>query len=306
MVRTYTSYRGLNYTINDMPMHQGGEGSIHLVVENSRQKHVAKIYHDHKKAAKFYKKILFMVNNPPFRGLPVEISNTIVWPKDLLFSNGRFVGYIMPLVNKGIKLFSFIQTNFPKKKHGTEWLKFHRQRPDSIFIRMKICYNLAMAINLLHSSGKYVMVDMKPENILIRSNGQFSIIDIDSIQIAFNKRLLFPATAYTPEYAPHEFHNGELNIAKSLISKSFDNFSLSVILYQILLSIHPFQASHSKYTTLQENIQHGLYVHGSNKDQLFKIPTQHNRFNYLPKKLKALFQRALDHGFVNPNYRPRA
>lgn len=305
MSRNCISYKGLKFVLDDKPMHQGGEGAIYRIISGGSDL-VAKIYHTHQKAVGFYQKILFMVKNSPFINAPDEIRNAIIWPKDLLFENGQFIGYVMPLVENGKKLFVVNQPGFPNAAHGADWQKFNRSRPDALLVRMKVCYNLAKALDLLHKSGKYVLVDMKPENILIKPTAHFSLIDIDSIQISQNHQLLFPATAYTPEYAPQEFHNGKIDPKNEIVQQSFDNFSVAVILYQVLLSIHPFQASHNKYTTIAENIANGLYVHGPKRKHLHVIPPPHNLFNFLPKPLRKLFDRALNHGSVNPGFRPTA
>ena len=303
MPRQVTSHKGTNFTISDNPIHSGGEGAIHEVILGGSNM-VAKIYHSAQKAQSFEKKILFMVNNPPFGNAPKEIRDAIIWPIDLLFENNVFVGYVMPMVDQGIKLFELTLPGSPGKNHGQQWNKFDFSNPDALQVRMKICYNLAKAIEVLHQSGNYVLVDLKPENVLIKPNGHFSIIDLDSIQITQQSRILFNATAFTPEYAPPEFHSGKLSFSKDTIATSYDYFSFAVILYQVLFSIHPFQASHKTYTTLDENIQHGMFVHGRKKKQLHVIPGVHKRFERLPENLKDLFVRALDHGAINPSFRP--
>lgn len=303
MPRVLTSHKGQRFTISDKPIHSGGEGAIHEVIGTGTNL-VAKIYHTPQKAQSFYQKILFMVNNPPFGQAPKEIRDAIIWPTDLLFENNVFVGYVMPKVDTGIKLFELTLPRSPQQKHGSQWHKFDFSSPDALLVRMKICYNLARAIEVLHQSGNYVLVDLKPENVLIKPNGHFSIIDLDSIQITQQKQLLFRATAFTPEYAPPEFHNGQLSFSKDIITAKFDHFSFAVIMYQMIFSIHPFQASHSNFTTLDENIKHGLFVHGSKKKQLLVIPTVHKRFASIPKDLQQLFLRALDHGTINPSFRP--
>lgn len=304
MPRILKSYKGQQVTINDKPMNSGGEGTIHDIIGPGVNM-VAKLYSSTQKAQELYKKILFMVNNPPLGKAPKEIHDAIIWPTDLLYENDIFVGYVMPKVNQGLILFELTLSESLQKKHGPEWEKFDLSSPDAFLTRMKICYNLAKAVEVLHQSGDYVLVDLKPQNVMIKPNGHFSIIDLDSLQITRQKNLLFEATAFTPEYAPCEFHKGNISLSE-IISPSFDNFSLAVIIYQLLLTVHPFHASHEKFSTIEENIEHGLFVHGKNKDQLLVIPAVHNLFTKLPGKLQQLFTRALDHGTVNPLFRPTA
>lgn len=305
MPRILKSYKGTSFTISDKPINSGGEGAIHEVV-GGKAGIVAKIYHTPQKAQDFYPKILFMVNNPPFGNAPKQIRDAIIWPIDILFENDVFVGYIMPLVNGGIKLFEVTLPAPPGHNHGPQWQKFNHSNPDAFLIRMKVCYNLAKAIEVLHQSGNYALVDLKPENVLIKPNGHFSIIDLDSIQITDKHQLLFPSTAHTPEYSPQEFHNGKIDPQSTSVAQSFDNFSLAVILYQVLLGIHPFQASHARLTTIADNIKHGLFAHGAKKKQLHIIPHPHKAFKSLSDSTRKLFIRALDHGHINPDFRPTA
>lgn len=305
MPRTLISYKKEKITIADNALYSGGEGAIHTVLGMGK-KRVAKLYHSPEKAQAFHQKIHFMVNNPPFGQADKAISDAIVWPEDLLFENNVFVGYVMPMVEGGIKLFMLTLPDLSVRDNPLTWAKFSPANPDSLLIRLKICYNLARAVDLLHQSGKYVLVDLKPENVLIKPNGHFSIIDLDSIQIIRNNLLLFHATAFTPEYTPAELHNGSLVFGRDVIPASFDLFSLAVTNYQLLLNIHPFQASHDKYTSIEENIRYGLFVQGSRKKQLAVIPSIHGRFGQLPVKLQKFFIKALEHGYMHPNSRPSA
>jgi DNA-binding helix-hairpin-helix protein with protein kinase domain len=302
---SFTSHTGTIFRLESQPIKRGGEGAIYKVVSGGKSM-VAKIYHTPEKAAAFEKKIRFMVTNSPLVNAPPDVENTIIWPRYMLMENETFVGYAMPLVEQEIKLFTFNQANFPQSKHGPEWQKFHFSQPDALKKRMIVCYNLARAIDFLHQSGKYQLVDMKPENILVKPNGHVALIDLDSIQICKGKKLLFPSTAFTPEYAPPEFHNQKNNFSAEPITRSYDHFSLAVILYQVLMSVHPFQASHPTFTALHENIMHGLYVHGTNKNELHKIPLLHKNLRLLPPSLRLHFHKTFKKGHENPGLRTSA
>jgi DNA-binding helix-hairpin-helix protein with protein kinase domain len=296
------SQTGADIHIDDLPLKRGGEGSIYRVSGNL----VAKIYHTAEKAALFNKKLQFMVGNSPLVKAAEDVTGTIIWPQQLLFDKNKFVGFTMPMVENGIKLFTFCQNNFPLPKHGQEWQKFHHSHPDALRKRMMVCYNLARAVDFLHQSGNYLLVDMKPENILVKPNGHIAIIDLDSIQIVKGKKLLFAATAYTPEYAPPELHHGKIKFAAESLSKNYDNFSLAVILYQVLMSVHPFQASHPVFTAVHENIMHGMYVHGENRKQLHRIPLLHKNLKLLPASIRLLFHKTFKKGNENPRLRTPA
>lgn len=304
MHRTFKTHNGKTYAIDDNPIHRGGEGAIYRIKNAGHPPLLAKIYHNEEKARVLCTKALYMLENPPFKSSKPEVQHAFVWPLDVLIHNNNYVGIVMPFVEQGISLFAINQPDFPQQQDGVQWQKFSRSNKDALIIRLKICYNVARAIAVLHKTGKYVLADLKPENLLVRPNGHFSLIDLDSIQICKRNRLLFPASAFTYEYIPPEFHQKKIRLSRDILPESFDHFAFAVILYQILITIHPFQASHNNYTTIAENIEHGLFVHGRRKKELHVVPPAHNRFHKLPKKLRRLFMLALDKGSANPKKRP--
>jgi DNA-binding helix-hairpin-helix protein with protein kinase domain len=267
----------------------------------------SQIYHTPEKAAVFEKKIRFMVTNSPLVNAPPDVENTIIWPRYMLMENETFVGYAMPLVEQENKAYSpSTRRIFHNPNMARNGRNFTYSQPDALKKRMIVCYNLARAIDFLHQSGKYLLVDMKPENILVKPNGHVALIDLDSIQICKRKEASFPIHRLHPEYAPPEFHNQKINFSAEPITRSYDHFSLAVILYQILMSVHPFQASHPKYTALHENIMHGLYVHGTNKNELHKIPLLHKNLRHLPPSLRLHFHKTFKKGHDNPGLRTSA
>lgn len=284
------------------PVKRGGEGAIHQVLANTGPPLVAKIWHDHQKAFRAQDRIRWMIEHSPLKSAPASIQNSIIWPKDLLYRNRKFVGYTMELVPNAIKLFSFIQADFPNQQWGNEWKKF--SLPTGLRNRLIVCYNLVQAVDFLHKTGHYQVVDMKPENILIKPNGHISLIDMDSMQISNNGRMLYPATVFTSEYAPQEFHYEKaLKCDLNEVTREHDLFSLAVILYQILMNVHPFQASHAVNTALHQNILHGLWVHGPRKSLLHRIPQLHNSYHRLPQTIKDLFYQTFAEGHYTPGKR---
>ncbi len=303
---TYKNEAGSLVFLDDKVIHSGGEGVIRKT-EGRTPCCAAKLYHRAKILVYLKDKISFMVKNSPLVNASYDLRDVIIWPQEMVFENGRFVGFIMPMVSAGIKLFSII--NYVTQSGNTyhqDWDKFDPQRPNALEIRFKICYNLAKAIGLLHDTGKYVLVDIKPENILIKTTGHCSIIDLDSIQITQNNLLLFKASAQTPETAPPEFHQKRIDPSHDVIMPTWDFFSYAVVIYQVLLGIHPFQASakDSSISTLAMSIENGLFVHGRFKGRLHKIPDRHDQFKKLPNSIQHLFMRALDKGHKDPKNRP--
>jgi len=253
------------------------------------KKFIAKIYKSQEKANQAYAKIRYMTSHSPVKSAPLQIQETIIWPHVLLFLNRNFIGYVMPYVRGGLNLEEMVSRYPLGARFGREWVKFDHDQDDAHFVRLKICYNLAQAINLLHRTGNYVLVDLKPQNIIIKPNGTFSIIDLDSIQIGKAYREFYPAAVKSDEYAPPEFHNHQIDFKNQKIPASWDSFSFAVIAYRILIGEHPFSASHARYNTIAEKISANLFVHGNRKNQLLKIPPVHKEFHHLSSDLKAFF-----------------
>lgn len=304
MTKRFVTHKGNKITAESNPWKQGGEGAIYRLAGNGAEHRVAKIWHTREKADRAFGKIQWMVDNPPPALTDKVVSSTIIWPRDLLFEKKRFVGFTMPTVNDSVKLFSFVQPSFPGTKWGREWQKFELY--GVLKNRLVVCYNLAQALRLLHMTERIVVLDMKPENILVHLNGHISLIDLDSAQVADDRRVFFPGTAYTPEYAPPEFHNNRINPLTCKVPIQHDLFSLAVILYQILVGVHPFQASHSVNTTLTENIAQGLFVFGPRRKELHRIPELHDNFTTIPEPVKELFVNTFMKGYKVPAHRATA
>lgn len=298
--------KGVSVVIEANPFAKGGEGAVYKVLSPSGlQGMCAKIYHPKQRDVKRHQKLTFMVSNPP--NSLVDKNHRICWPSQLLFDGREFVGFLMPLAfNNSIELY---ELSIPKirNKYGIHWKNvYDRSQRGGHIARLKLCTNLSIAIHHIHSLKNYVLVDLKPQNILVTIDGKVSITDCDSIQIAQNNRVLFPAKVATPEYTPSE--GSQLNPTKQAIPHSWDLFSLGVIFYEILLGIHPYTGSFSgKYknmTTLNDKIKHGLFVYGQRKHYVQVMPPLHRNFKKLSKDLKQLFQQSLNSIRYKPDKRP--
>lgn len=306
MRRTVSTEQGMTVVIDDTPFAKGGEGAVHKILSpNSLGGFCVKVYHPKQRDQKRQQKLAFMVSNPPTQ--LVGNNHRICWPSQLLFERGHFIGFLMPLAfSDSIELY---ELSVPKvrKKHGAHWQNvYDRTQKEGHIARLKLCTNLAITIHHIHRLKNYVLVDLKPQNVLVTIDGKVSITDCDSIQIAQNNCVLFPAKVATPEYTPSE--GSQLNSTKQVIPHSWDLFSLGVIFYEVLLGIHPYTGSFSgKYknmTALNEKIKHGLFVHGKQKRYVEVMPPLHNNFKKLSKELKQLFQQSLNSLKYKPNQRP--
>lgn len=295
--------------IEDSPFASGGEGELFNVLRPLTLNHcVAKIFHKNKRDAEKEAKINYLIKNPPaFEGDLEE--QPIVWVKHALHSaDDEFVGFLMPKAT-GEKLEILTSPKLPKFL-GKEWDRFKLGADEALRFRLKVCYNLAAALRTIHATGKYVLVDLKPDNVLIKNNGVVSIVDTDSIEVIEAGETLFPATVATPEYTPAEYYKG-VKPGKSVIKPSWDLFSLAVIYYRMLFGVHPYAATskapYENFNSLGDKIEHGLFVHKPALIDTFQVvPPPHQKFDAIDKNLQKLFLKAFGEGFENPDTRPTA
>jgi serine/threonine protein kinase len=306
MPRVLHTKRGTEVTIPDLSLHSGGEGSIYAIRYNNAI-YAAKLYHPGKDLDYFEKKIGFMIDNSPLVNAPIEYQNAIVWPVERLYYGNRFVGYLMPFVTEGKKLYSLSkwQARGPLMADPV-WSKYDFSSSSALMNRLKLCYNLANVFSILHKTKRYVLVDAKSENVIVNASGHLRVVDIDSIQIAGGGNQRFRASAQTPENSPPEYHLNHINVDIDTIPQSWDYFSYGIMAYELLCGIHPFQASHSdpNISTISLSIKHGAFVHGKNCGDLYVIPSPHYTFAKLPVRVRSLFKQCFDNGYDHPELRP--
>ncbi len=304
MAKYYTKNKA-TIEVNDTDFASGGEGKVFLTIKG-RPDFCAKILYQNTRTTEKENKILYMTANPP-----AIISNEgyiICWPEEALYDvKGVFVGYTMKKAFSGsIQLYELTSLQI---KTGTDWqAKYNRGNARGIQNRLKLCVNIAIAIHSVHQSKRYVLVDLKPQNVLVTKDGKVSVIDIDSIQIANNGKVYYHAKVVTPEYTPKE--SERLNPSKAYVPDTWDRFSMAVIFYEIIFGLHPYTATskgqYAAITTINEKIRANLYVHGSKKNYLAVIPPPHTNYGIIPQPLKDLFLRSFETGSSNPNLRPSA
>jgi serine/threonine protein kinase len=285
----------------------GGEGDLYKIKSPvAYRNYVAKLYHPHKISKEREEKTQYLIDHPP---VGLSENGSIVWIKDALYTKAyKFVGFIMPFA-KGKKLELLCLGKLPKKI-GKNWQRFDLKKPDAIQYRLRICFNLAAAIYQMHATNHYVLVDMKPENIIIQPNGLLAIVDTDSVEVIENGRAIFPAPVATPEYTPPEFYTNK-HQKNGIIGEPWDRFGLAVIFYKLLCGIHPFAGSakppYDNLASLHEKIEHGLFVHRTLNTTVFSvIPPPHKQFKELCFELQELFIQCFEEGHHNPEARPTA
>jgi serine/threonine protein kinase len=303
MSRTLTNSQGTNIIIENHPFNSGGEGRIHRILSpRTLSNSCVKIY-DKPQVHDRERKLQFMVANPPSK--LKDSSYLICWPTEIVYEHKRFVGFVMPLAfSKSEELYQLCTPKTGTKVQGTWGKTYDRSTGHGITSRLKLCVNIAIAVHSIHSMKRYVLVDLKPQNILVSPDGKISMIDLDSIQISQGQTVLFPGPVATPDYAPPEASN--MN-TKGGVTKSWDEFSLAIVLYQVLFGLHPYAAAangqYQDVNTIGEKISSGLFVHGSKLRFISNKPKLHDNFHSIPTSVQNLFCTAFDN---NPNGRPTA
>lgn len=285
----------------------GGEGDLYKIKSPAAYRnYVAKLYHPHKISKEREEKTQYLIDHPP---VGLSENGSIVWIKDALYTQAyEFAGFIMPFA-KGKKLELLCLGKLPKKI-GENWQRFDLKNPDAVQYRLRICFNLAAAIYQMHATNHYVLVDMKPENIIIQANGLLAIVDTDSVEVIENGKAIFPAPVATPEYTPPEFYTNK-HQKNGTVGEPWDRFGLAVIFYKLLCGIHPFAGSakppYDNLASLHEKIEHGLFVHRTVNRSVFSvIPPPHKQFKELDIDLQELFIQCFEEGHQNPEARPTA
>lgn len=291
----YTS-KNEKLILEDEVLSSGGEGAVYMINSPSsyRSRCCVKIYYDKKRTDDRRKKIEFMVANPP--QMIERNGSRIGWPLDIVFLDGGFAGFIMPLAFPDSKKLTVLTGLTLSRRLDGQWRKFDRSLGKySLVARMKLMNNISIPVSLLHDTGMYVLQDFKPDNVLITHNGMVTLCDMDSIQITQRGRVLFPGTAATMEYAPPEYTNSNVGKFSDIpVEVSWDNFTMAVVYYQLLFGIHPFAVTpkdlrDGESNEISINIAKNLFPFGPNRDKLAVIPKPHNNLTVIPPKMQSFF-----------------
>ena len=286
-------------------MSSGGQGRIFKVLSpSSLSGYCVKIYKDDHHACNNKDKIEYMVRNKPEN---TDMNNIrICWPEYIVYNNqGKFAGYVMPLAFEGsrdlkiIEIYTIGKTLSQKYPKYPEWHnKFEMDSPIGFVNRVKMLHNWALAIEIIHRNGKFVLVDLKPENVLATNTGKISIVDTDSFQINDGDKI-FKGPVATPEYFSKfakKRHSDNL-----LQTQDCDCFALAVSFYKILVGSHPYSGfkllspyDSDEYADIASRIDAELYVFGKNKAYIEQLQTNnmHKRFAKLPSQIQSLFMKA--------------
>ena len=289
--------------LEDAPFSSGGAGEVYKAHDSAGEVYCVKKLHKPKPGE--FEKIRYMADNPP--KVLTAGWGQLCWPLDLVGGRakaGSPVGYVMPMAKSGsVELSNITNLRWPGKNPPPLAQKLDRSTSQGLTRRMYVACNITAAVHEIHKLD-CVFVDLKPQNILIAPDGSVSMVDLDSLQVKAGGRV-FNGPLGSPEYMPSESYRMDFN-SVPVIDPSWDRFSLAVIVYEILLGIHPFTAT-AKPTvmdcdTIEASIRFKMYVHGNNRSNLESIPPPHDGIASLPKELADFFKNTFD--AVNPAQRP--
>ena len=275
----------------------GGEGKIYALRHESSL--AAKVYHDHKLSPESGAKLQLMYNNPPDDPMAAQGHPSIAWPVDLLFSpqGTKTVGFVMPLVTKGVPIFDFYNPRTRRQKCPLfNYSYLHRT-----------ARNLAIAFHALHSRD-YVIGDVNESNILVTDSALVTLVDTDSFQVRDEKnQQVYRCPVGKPEFTPPELQGETFRDIDR--NREHDLFGLAVLIFQLLMEgIHPFAG---KYTgsgeppLLSDRIKAGHFPYGNGRIPFKPMPFAPS-FNILPVELQKLFKQCFITGHKNPQARPDA
>lgn len=179
----------------------GGEGSVYKTYNNL----MAKIYNQNSITYVNYKKLSQMIDMNLFNPY-------ICWPKDLLYDNNHFIGYLMDEIKDASSLLTLRLENFNKFSHLDRFI---------------LCYNLLKQIKYLHD--KDILVgDLKPDNILVKSPEEVYFIDCGCYQIDD-----YACPVCHPEYTKRIFKKDELK--KQLRTVEDEYYPINKLAFEIMM-----------------------------------------------------------------------
>ncbi len=281
-------------SLSAKPFASGGAGEVYRATSDSGDQYCVKILTKPKDDV--FDKLRYMVSQPP--GIISRGWGKLCWPIDLVFKPrvAEPVGYVMALAfDDSLELSNLTNLRWPGGERPELAVKVDRKSPQSLSNRLKISCNIAAAIEHIHAMG-YVFVDLKPQNVLISPKGEVSVVDLDSLQIKVGP-LVYRGPLGSPEYMPSESYQMDFGVGPA-VEQSWDCFALAVIIYEILLGIHPYtgalKPSAPDCPTIADSIRFRMYVHGVNRSQFQVIPPPHDGVAKLPPEIINLFSDAFE------------
>jgi len=204
---------------------RGGEGYVYHTYHNL----MCKLFRGHHQNYFNHKKIIDM--------LSIEINNTfIIWPKDVVYYNNTFVGFLMDEVKGSVTLDDLRDTGF----HGY-----------SVLDRFKLALAFLKHVSYLHQKN-IIIGDIKLPNILVKGPEELFIIDTGSFQV-FD----YPCTVFTKEYSNKQYTSDSLR--KELRDVEDEYYAVNKVIFEIMMLKGPHYSTYSIEIDLDSMIRPFAY-----------------------------------------------
>lgn len=278
-----TSESSTNYKVVSL-LGAGGQGEVYDV-ESSGKHYALKWYFPHM-ATRDQKAIL---DDLVIKGSP---DASFLWPRDIIFKSfGESFGYVMPL----------------RPKNFRSIVDLMKRRAEPTFYSLcRAAYNLTNGYKKLHAMGySYrdisfgnLFLDPENGNVLICDNDNVSPNGFDNCSVYGTPRFMAP----------------EIVVGKDKPSRNTDLYSLSVLLFYMLMLGHPLEGRH-EYDIKCMDIHAMNKLFGTNPVFVYDPKDKTNRpvkgyqdnviifWNLYPKSIRDLFMQSFTEGLTSPNRR---
>ena len=272
----YRDKDGVQIYLGDKIGH-GGEADVYFLKNDNSQ--VVKIYNDaHQIDSKKHNKLKMMCDL-----YDDKIAQYYSWPKKIIYSSRKPVGFIMNNLNNSasdseyIKIINFYNAGARKKYFPNAEYKF----------LVHSALNFACAVDALHKKD-IVIGDINESNIFVNNkNATIKLIDCDSYQIEN-----YSADVGKPEFIAPELPDHLKGVIRT---QNHDCFSLAIVIFLILVGKHPYSYAGMSLSFREAIVQH-LYCYGSEAQNkgLESLPPYIDIYNLLNPEIKTLFERAFN------------
>jgi DNA-binding helix-hairpin-helix protein with protein kinase domain len=243
-------------------------------------------------------KVATMIEYPPVDPTrPEHVS--LVWPSDLVLDDdGRFVGFVMPRVDRRDFIEIHRLTNPSDRAEASRSFTWE--------YLVATAANLATAVVALHDAG-HVAGDLNERNILVDRRALVTLVDCDSMQVfdPLTGRLL-PCVVGRPEWLAPELLGAELATVER--TEHADDFALAVHVYRCLMEgWGPFDGRwHGRGDKPRPHQAAAMGLFAQRGDRRLTPPPDAPPFSILPRSTRQLFHRAFVRGARHPEARPTA
>ncbi len=265
---------------------KGGEGSVYEVVN------------DDKLVLKLYSEVLSLPKVRKLKMMAASASGQLdgytAWVKDVVIDQkGNPCGFTMKKLVDFYPLHTLFGPMDRKKIFPDKGYNF----------LVHVARNLATAFHTCHANG-HIIGDVNEGNILVNSQGMIMLIDCDSFQIKDGNSYFFCEVGIPRYTSPELLSKATFN--QVVRTKNTDNFSLAVILFQLLfLGRHPFAGINTSNIDIDEELaikNHWFAYSDRTKDRKLLPPKDSYQLSYIRQSLRDMFH----YSFESIENRPSA